>query len=231
MKDIFLDILSQSSISLSNEKIDKLLEFLKIFLEWNDKINLSGLKSEKEILEKHFLDSIFLSSYLKEGNAIDIGTGGGFPGIVLAISNPNIDFTLVDSIAKKTKFLEHVKESLKLRNVRVINSRAESLEEDEREKYNYAFARAVAKLNVILEYVIPFLKVDGEFLSQKSISFEEEIKESFNALKLLNAKIIDIKSFTLPISNQQRVLIFIKKLKESSKLFPRKEGLPSKKPL
>lgn len=224
-------IFSKLNINIEKEKLEKLLEFLNIFLEWNSKINLSGLKEKDDILEKHFVDSIFLNKFLKDGKAIDIGTGGGFPGMILAIINPHISFTLVDSINKKTNFLMEVKEKLNLKNVEIINSRAEDLSKNLRETFDYAFARAVGKLNNILEYIIPYLKVEGIFIAQKGPNFEEEVLDSQNALAVLNSKIINIEKFILPNSNQERVSIIIKKMKESNEKFPRKSSLILKKPL
>ncbi len=217
--------------NLTQENKENLVKFLDIFLEWNNKINLSGLKDKDEILEKHFIDSIFLNKFLNKGKAIDIGTGGGFPGMVLAIINPHISFTLVDSVNKKTNFLLEVKEKLNLENVEVINGRAEDLPKNLKESFDYGFARAVGRLNTLLEYVIPYLKIDGIFIAQKGPKFEEELLEAKNAFDTLKSKVVNVEKFLLPVSKQERIALIVKKIDKNDEKFPRKASLTSKKPL
>ena len=201
--------------------------------EYNAHTNLTALRDEKSIIEKHFLDSLLLQNLIKKEfkKAIDIGTGAGFPGMVLAIFNPNIEFTLMDSIGKKTKFLDLVKERLELHNVTVVTSRAEDYINDEnRETYDLGLCRGVSKLGTILEYIIPFLKVGGEFLSQKMEGTGEEI-EAENALNILKSEITETYNLQLPFSKDSRVVIRIKKTASNDKKYPRRAGIPLKRPL
>lgn len=173
MREFLIAGIEKIGIEYTDEKIDNLLRYLNLLVEYNSHTNLTALRDEKSIVEKHFLDSLLLQKLMDEKvkTAIDIGTGAGFPGMVLAIFNPHIDFTLMDSVGKKTKFLELVKEELKLSNVNVVNSRAEDYINDERrESYDLGLCRGVSKLATILEYIIPFLKVEGVFLSQKMVA-------------------------------------------------------------
>jgi 16S rRNA (guanine527-N7)-methyltransferase len=225
--------INKIEVELSEEVIERLLKYLKILMEYNLHTNLTSIREEKEILEKHFIDSILLQKFIKNSdeNAIDIGTGAGFPGMVLAICNPNINFTLMDSVGKKTKFLEIVKEELNLKNVEVVNARAEEfITEENRESFSIGLCRGVSKLPTILEYMIPFLKVQGRFLVQKSPDTGEEL-EAENALRLLGSKIIGESIDELPFCGDKRKIILIEKDEMTSKKYPRKVGKPLKNPL
>ena len=210
-----------------------MIKYLNLLVEYNSHTNLTAIRDEKGIIEKHFLDSLLLQNLIKEGTekAIDIGTGAGFPGMVLAIFNPEIEFTLMDSIGKKTKFLQLVKEELNLENVNVVTSRAEDYITDEnRESYDLGLCRGVSKLSTILEYILPFLKIDGEFLSQKMEGTGEE-QEATNALNILKGRIENIYDLNLPYCNDPRVVIRIKKYESNEKKYPRRAGIPLKRPL
>ena len=195
-------------------------------------VSCSSIATKKGLIEKHFLDSLLLQNLLKDEDKtlIDIGTGAGFPGMMLAIFNEDKNFTLLDSVRKKTDFLELVKTELALNNVEVINGRAEEIIKDRREKYDVGLCRGVSNLSVILEYEIPFLKVNGRFLPQKMIG-TDEIENSSNALKVLNSKILKEYEFKLPFSNEDRLVIEILKTKKTDTKYPRKTGIPLKKPL
>ncbi|WP_462428056.1 16S rRNA (guanine(527)-N(7))-methyltransferase RsmG [Fusobacterium varium] len=221
------------NIEYTDKKVDNLIKYLELLIEYNSHTNLTALRDEKSIVEKHFLDSLLLQNLIKKEfkKAIDIGTGAGFPGMVLAIFNPDIEFTLMDSIGKKTKFLELVKEELELNNVNVVTSRAEDYINDEnRETYDLGLCRGVSKLGTILEYIIPFLKINGEFLSQKMEGTGEET-EAENALNTLKSKIIEIYNLQLPFSKDSRVVIKIEKTASNDKKYPRRAGIPLKRPL
>ena len=156
MREFLVEGIKKLNIEYTDKKVDDLVKYLGLLIEYNSHTNLTALRDEKSIIEKHFLDSLIKNRSKK---AIDIGTGAGFPGMVLAIFNPDIEFTLMDSIGKKTKFLELVKEDLELNNVNVVTSRAEDYINDEnRETYDLGLCRGVSKLGTILEYIIPFLK-------------------------------------------------------------------------
>ena len=233
MREFLLEGIKKLNIEYTDEKINNLIKYLKLLTEYNAHTNLTALRDEKSIIEKHFLDSLLLQNLIKKEfkKAIDIGTGAGFPGMVLAIFNPNIEFTLMDSIGKKTKFLDLVNERLELHNVTVVTSRAEDYINDEnRETYDLGLCRGVSKLGTILEYIIPFLKVSGEFLSQKMEGTGEEI-EAENALNILKSEITETYNLQLPFSKDSRVVIRIKKTASNDKKYPRRAGIPLKRPL
>ena len=233
MREFLLEGIKKLNIEYTDKKVDNLIKYLELLIEYNSHTNLTALRDEKSIVEKHFLDSLLLQNLIKKEfkKAIDIGTGAGFPGMVLAIFNPDIEFTLMDSIGKKTKFLELVKEELELNNVNVVTSRAEDYINDEnRETYDLGLCRGVSKLGTILEYIIPFLKVNGEFLSQKMEGTGEET-EAKNALNILKSKIIEIYNLQLPFSKDSRVVIKIEKTASNDKKYPRRAGIPLKRPL
>lgn len=233
MREFLLEGIKKLNIEYTDKKVDNLIKYLELLTEYNSHTNLTALRDEKSIIEKHFLDSLLLQNLIKRESkkAIDIGTGAGFPGMVLAIFNPDIEFTLMDSIGKKTKFLELVKENLRLDNVNVVTSRAEDYITDEnRETYDLGLCRGVSKLSTILEYIIPFLKVNGEFLSQKMEGTGEET-EAENALSILQSKIVEIYNLQLPFSKDPRVVIRIEKIDFNDKKYPRRAGIPLKRPL
>ena len=231
MKDYFKSLLEKSNIKLEDHTIDKLLDYLHLLAEKNKVMNLTAIREEKEIIEKHFIDSLFLKDLLYENDKeiIDVGTGAGFPGLVLAICFPEKNFLLVDSVKKKVEFLNEVVDNLGLENVSTSSERAEDLIINARSKYDIGLCRGVANLRIILEYMIPFLKVNGRFLPQKLN--ENEVEESGNALKILNSKISKIHKFSLPLLRDERLVIEVVKTKEISAKYPRKTGIPAKKPL
>ena len=232
MKDYFKEGLEKIKVYYDEDKIEKSLKYLEILLDYNSHTNLTAIREEKAIIEKHFLDSLLLHNLLKEEDKtlIDIGTGAGFPGMMLAIFNEDKKFILLDSVRKKTDFLELVKNELNLKNVEIINGRAEEIIKDRREKYDVGLCRGVSNLSVILEYEIPFLKVNGRFLPQKMVG-TDEVENSSNALKILNSKIVKEYEFKLPFSNEDRLIIEILKTKKTDEKYPRKIGIPLKKPL
>ena len=232
MKDYFKEGLEKIKVSYDEDKIEKSLKYLEILLDYNSHTNLTAIREEKSIIEKHFLDSLLLQNLLKDEDKtlIDIGTGAGFPGMMLAIFNEDKKFILLDSVRKKTDFLELVKNELNLKNVEIINGRAEEIIKDKREKYDVGLCRGVSNLSVILEYEIPFLKVNGRFLPQKMVG-TDEVENSSNALKILNSKIVKEYEFKLPFSNEDRLIIEILKTKKTNMKYPRKTGIPLKKPL
>lgn len=222
-------------ISLTEDQISKFLKYKEILLEWNEKINLTAITDEKEIMIKHFVDSLTILKYLpkKECSLIDVGTGAGFPGIPLKICKNDLKLTLLDSLDKRVKFLNEVGDSLSLSNFNTIHSRAEDggLNKNYREQFDFATARAVAALPVLLEYCLPFVKKDGYFIAMKG-SNTEEISTSKKALEILGGKVEEIKEIVLPFSEDaKRTIILIKKFRQTPTNFPRKAGKPTKMPL
>ena len=231
MKNKLEEYLKISDIVLNEKQIENLIKYLDLLIETNKLMNLTAIREEESILEKHFIDSLLLTKIIREDekNIIDIGTGAGFPGLVLSIVYPDKNFLLVDSVKKKIFFINTVIEKIGLKNVKTSTERAEELIKDNREKFDVALCRGVANLRIILEYLIPFLKVNGRFLPQKlNIN---ELEESKNALKTLNSEIVNIYNFRLPISRDERIILEIVKKSKTNKIYPRAVGIPSKKPL
>ncbi len=231
MKNKLEEYLKISDIVLNERQIENLIKYLDLLIETNKVMNLTAIREEESILEKHFIDSLLLTKIIREDekNIIDIGTGAGFPGLVLSIVYPDKNFLLVDSVKKKISFINTVIEKIGLKNVKTSTERAEELIKNNREKFDVALCRGVANLRIILEYLIPFLKVNGRFLPQKLNV--NELEESKNALKTLNSEIINIYNFRLPISRDERIILEIVKKSKTNKIYPRAVGIPSKKPL
>ena len=238
MNNNFLEVLKNATkefgLELNDDKLNKFEIYKELLKEWNNKINLTAILEDTDIAIKHFSDSLSINEYIKKDGArlIDVGTGAGFPGIPLKIVNDNIDVVLLDSLEKRTKFLNEVINSLKLDKIGTVHGRAEDfgVNEQYREKFDYVTARAVANLPVLLEYCLPFAKVGGLFIAMKGSNIDE-VQMSQNALKKLGGKIVDIKEFSLPNSDYKRNVIFVEKIKNTPKGFPRKAGKPSKMPL
>lgn len=221
-------------INISEIEIENFKIYMKLLLEWNKKINLTAITNEDDIILKHFVDSLTIKKYISENEKIiDIGTGAGFPGIPLAIMNKNNKITLMDSLNKRIVFLNDVIDKLKLTNVKAIHSRAEELAKNKtyREKYDIAVSRAVANLSTLVEYMLPFVSVGGKCICMKGPNIEEELKNAKNAIKELGGEIIKIENFKLPESDNERNIVIIKKVKETSNKYPRKSGTPSKEPI
>lgn len=223
----------QIEIELIKEQIEKYYNYMNLLLEWNEKINLTAIIEPREIILKHFVDSLTIAKYIKDDEKlIDVGTGAGFPGIPLSIVKENTDIVLLDSLNKRINFLEEVKENLKLENITTIHGRAEEFgkNKNEREKYDIATSRAVASLNILLEYLLPLVKVGGRAICMKGSNIEE-IENAKNALEILGGKIEKIEEITLPNSDIKRNIIIVKKVKNTPSKYPRKPGTPSKEPI
>lgn len=220
-------------IEITKSQVEKFYIYMIQLLEWNKKINLTAIEDQDEIILKHFIDSLTIERYIKNAKSIiDIGTGAGFPGIPIAIINNNINITLLDSLNKRIKFLNNIIQKLELNNVIAIHGRAEDIAklEEYREKFDIVTSRAVAPFNILLEYMLPFNKVNGKSISMKGSNIEE-IENSSKALNELGGKIESIEKINLPNTEVQRNIIIIEKIKKTPNKYPRKAGVPKKEPL
>lgn len=225
------EIIKKSGIKLTPENENKLNKFKELLILYNEKFNLTSIKNDEEIEVKHFLDSLIGEKFfIKNKKVVEIGSGGGFPSIPLMIYRDDLNFTLVESTGKKCEFLKTVVDSLNLKG-KILNKRAEDLGKDSnyRESFDIVTARAVARLNTLLEYCLPLIKVGGIFIAYKGDS-EEEIKESKNALEILGGKIIKVEEFKL-VNENKRTIIVIEKVKETPIKYPRGNGKERSKPL
>ena len=221
--ETFIKEVEKLNISVTKENLLSLARYKDLLVEYNKKFNLTAIKSDEEIYLKHFYDSLTLiKAYSLNGNLklLDIGTGAGFPGIVLKIFYPDLELTLLDSNHKKIAFLEVVIKELNLKNVTCINSRAENLPKTYREYFDIVTSRAVAHLRILLELSIPYLKVGGKLIAMKGLS-EEEIKESTKILEKLDSRIVDTIKFNLPIEGSNRSLVIVQKNKKTNEIYPR----------
>jgi 16S rRNA (guanine527-N7)-methyltransferase len=223
-------------LSISQDQTDLLTRFADLLAEWNQKFNLTAIRTAEEMRIKHFLDSLscLLAIESKPASSlIDVGTGAGFPGLPLKVLRPEIHLTLVESVAKKTRFLTHVVQELGLNHVNVLNARVEAIgrQAAHREQYDWAVARAVAALPVLCEYLLPLVKVEGFMLAQKGESAPGELAQARPAIELLGGRFIESIPVELPGVPQERSLIVIQKTSPTPDKYPRREGIPSKRPL
>lgn len=223
-------------IALNELQLQQFQDFYELLIEKNKVMNLTSITEEDEVIDKHFIDSLTCNRVIDMNqvkSVIDIGTGAGFPGIPLKIVYPDIDFVLLDSLNKRVRFLNEAIELLHLKKIQAVHGRAEDLarKPEFRGKFELCVSRAVANLNTLSEYCIPFVRVNGFFISYKAQKGLEEIHESDHCMKELGSKIMQVDEFKLTDIDSNRVLIKIKKCKGTSKLYPRKAGIPSKNPL
>ena len=221
-------------IELSDLQKKQYNRYYELVVEWNQKINLTGITEEEEFYTKHFFDSIslaFFKDYSNIESICDVGSGAGFPSIPLKILYPNLKVTIVDSLNKRIKFLNLVKDELGLTDCNFVHARAEEFGQNKeyRESFEIVTARAVARLNVLSELCLPLVKKNGYFLSLKAQKAEEETKEATNAIKILGGKLE--KDLNFDIEGEERHILEIRKAKETPNKYPRKAGTPNKKPL
>lgn len=224
------------NIPYSSEQLQQLWEYYLFFIEENKKYNLSTITEPEAVIKKHFLDSLVILKQLNFESRkrwLDIGTGAGFPGMVLKLFLPGDSFYLLDSSAKKVNFLNQLIFKLDLKGIDATHGRAEDLAqlEEWRGSFDYLCSRAVASLNVLLEYAVPFLRISGIAYLYKGPEYEKEIKEAQAALKTLGAEIKEIIELDVPGLEAERYLIVVEKNAETPKKYPRRAGIPKKRPL
>lgn len=228
------DKFEQAGFAFSDLQKRQFYTFYNMLIDKNKVMNLTGITEFTEVVEKHFLDSIYLNHVTdldQPVKIIDLGTGAGFPGIPLKIAFPEIEITLVDSLNKRIHFLEEVIEELGLTSIYAVHARAEELARNSeyREKFDLCVSRAVANLSTLEEYCLPFVHIGGKFISYKSGEIEEEVQESKKACFLLGGKLKEVYKFDLEES--KRSFVVVEKVKTTPKTYPRKAGTPSKMPL
>jgi 16S rRNA (guanine527-N7)-methyltransferase len=221
-------------IDAPESKIRDFYFFSDILVEENQKYNLTTITEQEEVINKHFIDSIIIESFIKnESKIIDVGTGAGFPGLPLKIIREDIDITLLDSLSKRIGFINKIITELKLNKIEAIHGRAEDMAQNKkwREQYDVAVSRAVANLSTLVEYMIPFVKVGGKCICMKGNEVETEVNEAKKAIVELGGEIEEIVSLKLPFTDINRNIIIIKKIKNTNSKYPRKAGTPSKNPI
>ncbi len=222
-REEFITAVKELGISITDKQLEQLNKYYKVLVEWNKKINLTSITEEKDVYLKHFYDSLALFKeydLTKDVSLCDVGTGAGFPGIVLKIVFPNLKITLVDSLQKRLKFLDYVIKLLDLKNVELVHERMEDYSKQNEEKFDIITSRAVAKTKILVEISFKALKISGHLILMKS-SFEEELSDAEKIIKDIGGEVINVNTFKLPIENSERALINIKKVRKTEAKYPR----------
>lgn len=233
---VFEQELMKKGFNLSQQQKAQFERYFELLVEWNEKINLTAITEKNEVYEKHFYDSVspsFFYDFSSVGTLIDIGAGAGFPSLPIKIMYPHLQITIVDSLNKRIQFLQHLVQELQLNQVTCLHGRAEELGvmSSHRDRYDVVTARAVARLNVLSEYCLPFAKVGGVFIVLKGSDAPNELDEAKKAIKVLGGKTEKMEGFQLPSEQAERNIIIINKLTPTPKQYPRKAGMPAKKPM
>ena len=234
--DLMKRAANEAGLELTELQYEQFIKYMRFLQEWNEKINLTAITDDDEVIKKHFIDCIkaFKSDAIKNAKTIiDVGTGAGFPGLPIAIMNPNVKVTLLDSLNKRINYLNTVVRELGLKNVTTIHSRAEdgARKPELREKFDVATSRAVANMAVLSEFCMPYIKVGGHFVALKGPAIEEEIKDGTNAIKTLGGELKEIIEVSIEETDLKHNIVEVKKLNPCSKTYPRKAGTITKKPL
>ena len=222
-KEEFLKEVELLGIDLDKEKLEKLDKFYELLISWNEKINLTTITKKEDVYLKHFYDSLTLIKSIdltKNLNVLDVGTGAGFPGIVLKIVFPNLKITLLDSLNKRINYLNEIIKELDLKDIETKWIRIEDYAKVEKEKYDLIVSRAVSHLGILIETTLPLLKINSYMIAMKGDA-SSELKESAKILTNIKAKIVDIKTFNLPVENSLRTLVKIQKLEKTPSKYPR----------
>lgn len=236
IQETFSKLLLSKGIQINDQQLQQFEVYFHELVSWNEKMNLTGITEYDQVFMKHFYDSISLSFFVPVSSVetlVDIGSGAGFPSIPLKIMFPHLKITIVDSLNKRIRFLEHLCKALLLDDVNCIHGRAEEIARmpQYRDHFDVAAARAVARMNVLNELCLPFVKKDGFFIAMKGSDPEEEVNEAKFSLKELQGRLEGIHSFQLPEDHAQRHMIIVKKMKATPAKYPRKSGVPMKQPL
>lgn len=217
--------------NLINEHLSEFEKYYNSLISFNEKVNLTAITNQEDVFIKHFLDSILSIEEIKENsNVIDIGAGAGFPSLPIKIVRPDIKLTMLDSLNKRINFLNQICSELNIESTNV-HARAEDYIKNNREKFDIALARAVARLNTLVEYLLPYVKIGGLVLAYKGSNYLEELSESKRAIELLGGKYLKTISFNLPENKGERNIIVIEKIKPTPKSYPRAKNLPKIQPI
>ena len=234
--ETFYNLLAEQNLPLSDQQKKQFDRYFELLVEWNEKINLTAITDKEEVYLKHFYDSIapILQGLIPNETIklLDIGAGAGFPSLPMKILYPQLDVTIIDSLNKRINFLQLLAQELDLDGVHFYHGRAEDLAQDKnfRAQYDFVTARAVARMQVLSELTIPYLQVGGKLLALKASNAPEELLEAKNALNLLFSKVEDNLSYVLP-NGDPRYITVVEKKKETPNKYPRKAGMPNKRPL
>lgn len=235
MDKILIDACEKIGVRLNSSQVSEFFKYMDLLLLWNEKINLTAITEPKDILLKHFADSVSILPFvdLKDKNIIDVGTGAGFPGIPIKIAERSVRLTLLDSLNKRIKFLQEVVDKISLSDVNCVHLRAEEGGQNPsfREKFDICVSRAVAGLDVLAEYCLPFVRVGGIFISLKGPNAEEEVINAKRAIDILGGIIEKTEKINIPFTDITHTLIMIKKVRQTPIKYPRKSGKISKSPI
>lgn len=223
-------------LDFNDEKYERFMKYKDLLKDWNEKVNLTAITDDEEIIRKHFIDSIKIFSFEPLKNAkkiIDIGTGGGFPGIPMKIMMPQAEVVLLDSLKKRINVLENILKEIGINDVTTIHGRAEDYAKESiyRESFDAVVSRAVANLTVLSEFCLPYVKIGGYFVAMKGPSVDEEVAEAKKAIDILGGKLKDIIEVEIEDSDLKHNLVIVEKIKNTPKQYPRKAGTAAKKPL
>lgn len=232
----FKDALLKKDIELSDSQLDQFATYYEMLIEWNEKVNLTAITEKNEVYLKHFYDSItpgLYDDFTKLETICDVGAGAGFPSLPLKICYPHLQVTIIDSLQKRIHFLQQLIDRLQLTNVHLVHSRAEDAGQElkYREQFDVVTARAVARMTVLSEYCLPFCKKGGHFIALKGSSASEELSAAKNAIHTLGGEVTKVESFHLPLERSERSVIWIKKINNTPKKYPRQAGTPNRKPI
>ncbi|XEC95026.1 16S rRNA (guanine(527)-N(7))-methyltransferase RsmG [Paenibacillus tarimensis] len=235
-KNWFEQQLSEHGISLTEQQLRQFERYYELLVEWNEKMNLTGITERESVYEKHFFDSVSIAFYTDMKQVIslaDIGSGAGFPSIPLKICFPHLKVTIVDSLNKRIQFLNHLCDELKLQSVLCLHGRAEDVArmKEHRDGYDIVTARAVAKLAVLNEFCLPFVRRGGYFVAMKGTNPQDEVNDAARSLKELKGHIVKVNQMSLPFEQSERHMIWVEKLGATPRIYPRKAGVPLKQPL